>query len=172
MGYNSNKEAQEAGERMLNEVDKDRDKWSIRTWENCGWHVEIKRGNLRIMKHGERYDAYLGTHGDFAIWSDSRSFVNINDAIKHKLKKAQEVINDFQEMIYRSGGEPKGTLLNQEEDDLYFKSPVTDVMIKVTGIFPSPASVNSYLVTHKDEGVLYQAGNLVFIANIHESKMY
>lgn len=172
MAYQYESEAWEAGKAMLQEINKNRDEWSVRTWENMGWCVEVRRGSLRVIKHKDTYTSYLGMHGDLGIWHEHFSSIDINKVIEHKLKKAQEVVNELQEMIYKSGGEPKGTLLNQERDDLYFKSPVTDAMIKVTGIFPSPASANAYLVTHKDEGVLYQADNLVFIANIHESRMY
>ena len=60
------------------------------------------------------------------------------------------------------------TVLDMPEDQIYCKSAVNGHMIKVTSIFESVIDANHYLEKNPKEGVIYQADNLVFCANIED----
>lgn len=96
-------EAEKAAERLLKLIN--RPGWSVKIWENMGWHYKAFYGYLSVFpSYGGGYLAMLSTKRGAShspgFWNDKNSYDDPNEAIEEQIKVACEFVGRLSKIIY------------------------------------------------------------------------
>jgi len=109
--FETEQEARNYAIKMLGKLnEKNKPGWSVRTWENCGWHctlvkeVENNHYTIDFPQYNGTFsvEACVGCHGaDEVFWDEDRasSYSDINEAIEIKRKIIQNHIDLIKKLL-------------------------------------------------------------------------
>ena len=79
----------------------DGDDWSLRIWENLGWHYGVSNGCLSVLQSSSGYHCMMGKRmgtGEM-LWSINSHALDPNEAVRIQVDEAERVLEIYNDMF-------------------------------------------------------------------------